>query len=56
MFVAHIALLAPSYLVPLLLHQPKAQPLENTYKMEPDRKFEVAPVEKLINEVLKQQV
>jgi hypothetical protein len=24
--------------------------------MQPDRKFEVAPIEKLINEVLKQQV
>jgi hypothetical protein len=39
-----------------LFIQPKAQPLENTYKMQPDRKFEVAPIEKLINEVLKQQV
>ena len=31
-------------------------PLENTYKLEPDKKFEVKPVENLINEVLKQQV
>lgn len=31
-------------------------PLENTYKMKPDKKFEVAPVAALINDVLKKQV
>jgi len=31
-------------------------PLENTYKMHPEKKFEVKPVEELINTVLKDQL
>eukprot|EP00729_Bicosta_minor_P004120 gene4120-14860_t len=31
-------------------------PLENTYKMKPDRKFEVKPVKELIEKVLKEQL
>jgi len=30
--------------------------LENTYKMKPDRKFEVKPVKELIEKVLKEQL
>jgi len=31
-------------------------PLENTYKMKPDKKFQVAPVEQIINAVLEEQL
>lgn len=31
-------------------------PLENTYKMVPDKKFQVAPVEAIINSVLEEQL